>query len=103
MGCLHCYRASLYLVSLLFTIDSWIMYNYYTRWFNANHVHGTIMPRQSSIDASNKVAQAVSTSDGIHKTVRRKDLKAASDQMRMRVGHEEMARHWSVGEDDDME
>ena len=78
------------------------MYNYY-RWFNANHVHGTIMPRQSSIDAfsSNNVAHAASS--GLHKTVHKKDVKAASDRMRLRVGHEEMARHWSVGEDDDME
>lgn len=58
------------------------------------------MPRQSSIDAISSTNVA---SSGVHKTVRQKDVKAASDRMRLRVGHEEMARHWSVGEDDDME
>ena len=76
------------------------MPNYY-RWFNANHVHGTIMPRQSSIDptSSNHV---VAASSGNHKTVRKKDLKAAYDRRRVRVSYTEMARYWSVGEDDDM-
>ena len=78
------------------------MYNYY-RWFNANHVYGTIVPQQSSIDAfsSNNVAHGAGS--GVHKTVCQKDVKAASDRMRLRVSHEEMARHWSVGENDDME
>jgi hypothetical protein len=77
------------------------MLDYY-RWFNANHVHGTIMPRQSSINptGSNNVVRAASS--GNHKTVRKKDLKAAYDRRRVRVSYTEMARHWSVGGDDDM-
>src|ERR1700736_1790387 len=93
MGCLYCYRATMYLVSACFVIDRLIMHNYY-RWFNANHVYGTIMPWQSSMDApsSNK---GYAASSGKHKTVRKKDVKAASDRKKVRVGYEEMARYWS--------
>jgi hypothetical protein len=77
------------------------MLNYY-RWFNANHVHGTIMPRQSSIDptSSNNVVRAASSGD--HKTVRQKDLKAAHDRRKVRVSYTEMEKYWSLGVDDDM-
>jgi hypothetical protein len=40
-------------------------------------------------------------SSGFHKMVRKKDMRAASKRMRLRVGHEEMATHWSIEEDDD--
>jgi hypothetical protein len=91
----------MYLVSLHFAIHNKTIYNYY-RWFNVNHVHGTIMPRQSSIDApsSNNVIHAAS--NGSHKTVRNKDARAASNRRRVRVSYGEMARHWSIEEDDDM-
>jgi hypothetical protein len=87
----------MYLVSVCFTVQSQIMLNYY-RWFNANHVHGTIMPRQSSIDPNNVVHAA---SSGDHKTVHQKDLKAAYDRRKARVSYTEMARHWSLGVDDE--
>ena len=70
------------------------------RWFNANHVHGTIMPWQSSIDApvSDYVAHAASS--GNHKTVRNKDARKAAEQKNVRVGYEARTRHWAT---DDVE
>jgi len=75
-------------------IGSKIMLNYF-RWFDANHLHGTIMPRQSSF---NTVPPP--TSIGAHKTVRVKDVEKASVRKQVRVGYQARTAYWSA---DDVE
>jgi hypothetical protein len=70
------------------------------RWFNANHVHGTIMPRQSSINAPVSDYMAHAASNGSHKTVRNKDTRKAAKQKNVRVGYEARTRYWAT---DDVE
>jgi len=76
------------------TFGSRIMLNY-CRWFNANHVHGTIMPRQSSVDAPILDYQTHAASSGAHKTVRKKDARKALERKHVRVGYQARKNHWS--------
>jgi len=90
------------------------------RWFNANHVHGTIMPRQSSIHGSllNKTGHHVrqhprdapgpnyippTVSNGEHKVLQKKDVTKALERKQVRVAYEARTQYWCADDEEMLE
>jgi hypothetical protein len=77
------------------------------RTFNGNHVHGTIMPRQSSWQATQRAVQQpaqraasqgcqqrVSTSYGTHSVNRARDLERAAQNRRVHDSYAQRTSYW---------
>ena len=65
------------------------------RWFNGQHVHGTIMPRESSMKA--KYGQR-SMSYGLGMTVTKKNADKARERKIVRIQSQKRQEYWLSGD-----
>lgn len=65
------------------------------RWFDSSHVHGTIMPRRSSLEAPHPNRAA---SRGPHKTATQKNTDKAMERKAVRVQNAARTEYWLEGD-----
>lgn len=63
------------------------------RWFDSSHVHGTIMPRQSTVLAARLRGGA--NSRGVHKAYPKRTAKRAAARKVIRANHANRTEIWA--------